>query len=78
MIVYVAQRECGDYYCGCGGGHIVGVYASEEEAAHAAGSGTNEPHLKVGVDATVTAVQVGETRWREHPWRHDDQKQAWT
>lgn len=30
--VWVKQVECGDYYCGCGGGHIVGVYVSKEAA----------------------------------------------
>lgn len=32
MKVYVLQRECSDYYCGCGGGHIHGIFLTEAEA----------------------------------------------
>lgn len=30
--VWVLQMKCPDYYCGCGGGHIVGIYETEESA----------------------------------------------
>lgn len=24
-VVYIVRGDCGDYYCGCGGGHILGA-----------------------------------------------------
>ena len=29
---WMVTAECGDYYCGCGNGHVLGVYATQEEA----------------------------------------------
>jgi hypothetical protein len=68
--VFVLQRECGDYYCGCGGGHIVGVFPNEEDAARAGDGGD--------ITKKVTPVEVGEARWRDRPWEADDEKRAWT
>lgn len=52
--VYVLQRECGDVYCGCGGGHIVGVF-------------TKPPEMTDLLD-TVTAIPLDQARWREGLW----------
>jgi hypothetical protein len=32
MKLFLLQMQCSDYYCGCGGGHPVGIYTSEELA----------------------------------------------
>lgn len=32
MQLWPIRANCGDYYCGCGGGHIVGIATSESEA----------------------------------------------
>jgi hypothetical protein len=34
--VWLVRAECGDYYCGCGGGHLVGVYSTGFAAVEAA------------------------------------------
>lgn len=34
MRLYVIQAECGDYYCGCGGGHILGIATTEAHRDH--------------------------------------------
>jgi hypothetical protein len=31
MKVWVLHGECGDYYCGCGEGHLIGVTANYDE-----------------------------------------------
>lgn len=59
MKVWVLQRECGDYYCGCGGGHIVGVFLSEEDASRAVGGDL--------MFEKVTPIEVGEVRWKKEP-----------
>jgi hypothetical protein len=30
--LWIVTAECGDYYCGCGVGHLLGLYTSPEEA----------------------------------------------
>ena len=30
--LWMVTAECGDYYCGCGHGHVLGIYPSMEEA----------------------------------------------
>jgi hypothetical protein len=65
--VWVLQRECGDYYCGCGGGHIVGVFGPDGVPAG----------LVLEYDR-VTPVEVGETRWYEQPRATGDTTKAWT
>lgn len=32
---YIIHGECGDYYCGCGEGHIIGVTLNPDEVADA-------------------------------------------
>lgn len=37
--IWLIRGDCGDYYCGCGGGHVYGVATTQEQAdalAHAA------------------------------------------
>jgi hypothetical protein len=70
MKVWVLQRECGDYYCGCGGGHIVGVFLNEEDASRAGGGDL--------VFEKVTPIEVGETRWYDQPRATGDTAKAWT
>jgi hypothetical protein len=36
VTVWLVRAHCGDYYCGCGGGHLVGVYSTEALASDAA------------------------------------------
>lgn len=38
--VYLVQVECPDYYCGCGGGHVVGIFTTREKAEEQKGSVT--------------------------------------
>lgn len=57
--MWIVQMECGDYYCGCGGGHVVGVYDDPQRAYDAA--------VEVGVPdydraKAVTRVEMNETR----------------
>jgi hypothetical protein len=65
--VWVLQRECGDYYCGCGGGHIVGVFPEDGVPAG----------LVLEYDR-VTPIEVGETRWYDQPRATADTTKAWT
>lgn len=51
--LYVAQRSCGDYYCGCGGGHIVGVFTTEDAA------------LKAADGEKVTAIETDVAKGKE-------------
>ena len=32
MKLWLVRANCGDYYCGCGGGHVVGIATSLEIA----------------------------------------------
>ena len=32
MEIWLVRANCGDYYCGCGGGHVVGIATSKEDA----------------------------------------------
>lgn len=58
MIVFIVTAECGDYYCGCGHGHIVGVYDSEEQAQAAAQASKELPLL----------IKGKATHSRSYPW----------
>jgi hypothetical protein len=68
--VYVVQRHCDDYYCGCGGGHIAGIYLSDAEAQDAA----TAPYSTM----RVTKIRVGEQRWDVEHWRVYDRPIGWT
>lgn len=50
MTVFVLQRKCGDYYCGCGGGHILGVFSER-------------PEVEDAWRDKVTELEVDELRW---------------
>jgi len=44
LSVWVVSGECGDYYCGCGLGHLVGVATTLEEAERLAIAGEAAEH----------------------------------
>jgi hypothetical protein len=59
MMVWIVQEECPDYYCGCGGGHLVGIYTTAQEAHDVA--------VELGIPEynrpdAITPVEIGVTR----------------
>ena len=36
MKVWLVRGDCGDYYCGCGGGHVLAVATDGDEAVRLA------------------------------------------
>jgi hypothetical protein len=75
--VWIAQRHCLDYYCGCGGGHIVGVFESEADAHEALKVlGMSDFDIKY-LYGGITEVVVGEARWTPSPGA-EQEYHAWT
>jgi hypothetical protein len=70
MKVWVAQVDCGDYYCGCGGGHIVGIY-TDRRAAEGVLGGSDRPD--------ITEVELDTTRFQsDGPGMGLKYESAWT
>lgn len=46
--IYVVRGDCSDYYCGCGGGHLLGVASTEAGAAELAEQAKGRTRLGVG------------------------------
>lgn len=53
--VYVVSATCGDYYCGCGIGHLVGIALTRERAEEikAAGESARHRYLSHGEDGEL-------------------------
>lgn len=62
-MIYLVQRGCGDYYCGCGGGHVILATPNKDLASYVAGRGDK-----------VTEIPVGQLRWNPD----DYENRAWT
>lgn len=58
--LYLVRAECGDYYCGCGGGHVCAVATSRADA---------ETLLKEAEKTTHTYVEGGK-EYKTWPWGH--------
>lgn len=45
MMLWIVAANCGDYYCGCGVGHVLGVYTSKDNAEAAAVAAREQQHF---------------------------------
>ena len=45
--IFLIRAECGDYYCGCGGGHVCAVADDVDEAARLLEESKNATHTYV-------------------------------
>jgi hypothetical protein len=74
---FVLRASCGDYYCGCGGGHLLGIADTEEEAArlkveaenakHTYRDGGNE-YTTWPEGVSIERIEIGVLRPREETW----------
>lgn len=57
--VWVEQEECPDYYCGCGGGHIVAIYDSPHDGCI---------EVKLNELRRYDYVQKADGEWEQTSW----------
>jgi hypothetical protein len=56
--MWLLQVECMDYYCGCGGGHPVGLFSSRRRADRALELLNEGTEFALDLMATVTELEV--------------------
>jgi hypothetical protein len=61
LIAFLVRGECGDYYCGCGGGHIAAVALTEDEAERLKAEAESATHRYTGGGTEYKMFPLGVT-----------------
>ena len=59
--VYLVRGNCGDYYCGCGGGHVLAVADTPSRATHYAEQAATRHRVYRGSTLTGDVFTVSVT-----------------